>query len=86
LKILAKGAAKGAAGEENSSRPMSACERGFFAEVRAHVSHPQLTVLPAEPATGLFTLLQTVHSAFPWTEKALLEKFTPILFHERILV
>jgi hypothetical protein len=73
LKILAKGTAKGAAGEENGSGPMSACERGLFSEVGAHVGHPHSTVLPAKPGTGLFTLLQPIHTAFPWAEKTLLE-------------
>jgi hypothetical protein len=73
LKILAKGTAKGATGEENGSGPMSACERGFFSKVGAHISYPQSTVLSAKPGTGLFTLLKPIHSAFPGAEKAFLK-------------
>jgi len=64
---------------------MSACQRGFLAEVRAHISHPQLTILFAEPGVRLLASAQSVHSAFPGAEKALLEEFAPALFHERIL-
>lgn len=58
---------------------MSACQRGFFAEVGAYVGHPELTVLPAEPGPRLFTLLQSVHSAFPGAKKALLKQLSKII-------
>jgi hypothetical protein len=85
LKVLAKGAAERAAGEEHGSGPISACERGFLAEVRAHIRNPELTVLPAEPGPRLFALLKPVHAAFPGTEKTLFEEFGQASFHKRIL-
>jgi hypothetical protein len=86
LKVLAVRATERAAGEEHGSGPVSACQRGFLAEVRAHISHLQSTVLSAEPGARLFARLQSVHSAFPGAKKALLEPFVPAFFHEQILI
>jgi hypothetical protein len=83
LKVLAKGAAERAAGEEHGSGPMSACERWFLAEVRAHIRNSELTVLPAEPGPRLFALLKPVHAALPGAEKTLFEQFAPAFSHEK---
>jgi len=64
---------------------MSACQRGFLAEVRAHISHPQLTILFAEPGARFSAALQPVHSALSGAEMALLKEFGPPFSHERIL-
>jgi len=64
---------------------MSSYQRGFFAEVRAHIGHPELIVLSAKPGARFFAALQPVHSAFPGAEKALLKEFGPAFFHEKML-
>jgi len=81
LKVLAVGAAKRTTGEEHGSGTMSACERGLFAEVRAHISHLQLAVLPAEPGARLLVLFETIYPALPGAKKTLFEQFAPTFFH-----